>query len=237
VTGSTGAKRKGRRETVAVLACLGLALGGIGAAKVPDAAPAALCIPIPFLVTCPPASTPAPDDPLGPVLGPILDPVLGGGGAPGDIGVPLPALPVFVPDPTAPIMTLPAAQLGGSSISFSGLKSVSFVTVPLIDGSQAQVIKLEADDIVIDDFLLDVRRATGPSLVTNSSRMELKGNVVVYVDSLTATLLDGTGISLLTDTPPPSTELPPQLLRVNLGLVGVFANSITFTTVDQQIHE
>jgi hypothetical protein len=40
--------------------------------------------------------------------------------------MPLPALPVFVPDPTAPIMTLPAAQLGGSSISFSGLKAISF---------------------------------------------------------------------------------------------------------------
>ncbi|MEP6479428.1 MAG: DUF6114 domain-containing protein [Rhodoglobus sp.] len=227
------------RERVAVLLVLCLALGGIGAAKVPDAAPAALCIPIPLLgVTCPPASTPTPTDPLGPILGPILDPLLGGGdGGPGSIVAPLPALPIFVPDPNAPIMTQPAAQLGGSSISFSGLKSVSFVTIPLIDGSQVQVIKLEADDIVIDDFLLDVRRATGPSLVTNSARMELKGNVVVYVDSLTATLLDGTGISLLTNTPPPSTELPPQLLRVNLGLVGVFANSISFTTVDQQIHE
>lgn len=226
------------RERVAVLLVLCLALGSIGAARVPDAAPAAMCIPIPLLVTCPPPTTPAPSDPLGPVLGPILDPLLGGGdGGPGNIVAPLPALPIFVPDPNAPIMTQPAAQLGGSSISFSGLKSVSFVTVPLIDGTQVQVIKLEADDIVIDDFLLDVRRATGPSLVTNSARMELKGNVVVYVDSLTATLLNGTGISLLTNTPPPSTELPPQLLRVNLGLVGVFANSISFTTVDQQLHE
>jgi hypothetical protein len=106
------------------------------------------------------------------------------------------------------------------------------VTVPLADGSRTTVIKLMADDISIDDFVLDVRRATGPSAVTNATRMELKGNVQVYVDSLSATLSNGLGISLLANTPLPGDELPHTLLRPTLGLVGVTANSISFTNND-----
>ncbi len=137
------------------------------------------------------------------------------------------------PDTSAPTFTQPAAQLGGSSISFTGLHSVSAVTVPLADGRRIPVLKLVADDIVITDFLLDVRKATGPSLVSTATRMELRGHVQVYVDSLTATLIDGTGITLGAATPPPGNELPPELLRVNLGLVGVTADSIAFVASHQ----
>jgi hypothetical protein len=142
---------------------------------------------------------------------------------------------VAVPDTNATTFTLPAAQLGGSSISFSGLHSVSVVTVPLADGTRTAVIKLMADGVVINDFLLDVRKATGPSLVSNAGRMELRGNVQVYLDSATATLADGTAITFGAATPPPGNELPSTLLRVNLGLVGVTADSITLTPSHQAL--
>jgi hypothetical protein len=233
--------------TLAIALCLVVATGGIGAARVPDAREA-LCLPI--LMTCgTPAPTPAPSPsqpPPGvpglpglPGLPPVLPPVAGLPGVPGVTpaptasGVPLIALA----DPNAPTFTLPAAQLGGSSISFSGLRSIGFVTVPLADGTRAPVIKLVADDIVITDFLLDVRRATGPSLVTNSGRMELRGNVQVYLDSISASLLDGTALTLGAATPPTAQELPPTLLRPTLGLVGVTANSITLIPSKQVIHE
>jgi hypothetical protein len=135
------------------------------------------------------------------------------------------------------VFTLPAAQLGGSSISFSGLQAVSVVTVPLADGTRTPVLKLVADDIAIDDFVLDVRKSTGPSLVSNATRMELHGHVQVYVDSVTAALQDGTTLTLGADTSPPGNELPPTMLRVNLGLVGVTADSIVFTSSHQNLKE
>ena len=141
------------------------------------------------------------------------------------------------PDDSAYPMTLPAGQLGGSSISISGIHQVGLVTVKKIDGTSFPVIKLTADDVVITGFLLDVRRATGPSLVSSADRMELKGNVSVWLDSLTGTTLGGLGLTLGTDqTPPPGSELPPQLLRVNLGLVGTSANSISYVNLHQELH-
>jgi hypothetical protein len=127
--------------------------------------------------------------------------------------------------------------LGGSSLSINGLKSLSLVTVPLADGSRATVFKIEADQFVIDDFVLDVRNSTSPSLVSTSTQMRLTGNAVVYVDSVTASLLGGGGISLLAPTPPPGNELPSQLLRVNLGLVGCTASLIEFDDSHQHLYE
>lgn len=211
----------------AVVLCLSLAVFGIGAARVPTSSPSALCIPL--LMNCTaPAPTPTPSTPPKGLLGGVL-----GGGATGTPGLPLDILA----DPAAPVMTLPAAQLGGSSLSFSGLRSVTLVTIPLANGSRVPVIKLVADSITINDFLLDVRRATGPSLVTTAGRMVVRGHVTAYLDSVTGTTLGGLGLSLGTDeTPPPSTELPSQLLRVNLGLVGIDADHISFTQQEQKLH-
>ena len=72
-------------------------------------------------------------------------------------------------------------------------------------------------------------------LLTTADRMELRGHVQVYVDSVTATLLDGTPITLGASTPPPADGLPPQLLKVNLGLVGVTADSIAFKASHQNL--
>jgi hypothetical protein len=136
------------------------------------------------------------------------------------------------------VFTTPAGQLGGSSISISGIHQVGLVTVKRIDGSSFPVIKLVCDDVVIGGFLLDVRRATGPSLVSTADRMELKGHVSVWLDSLTGTTLGGLGLTLGTEqTPPPGAELPSQLLRVNLGLVGTTADSITYRNLHQALHE
>lgn len=211
-----------------------VALSGIGAARVPTAEPAALCIPL--LMSCGSQPTPSPTPSSTPK--PLIPlPSLGSGTLPGAGSATTPPPVAAVPDAGAPTFTLPAAQLGGSSISISGLKSVTAVTVPLAGGSRAPALKIMADDVTVDGFLLDVRKATGPSLVTTATRMALHGNVQIYLDSLTASTLDGLGITLGAATPPPGGELPSQLLRVNLGLVGVTANSIVFTAPHQDLKE
>ncbi|MEO6533798.1 MAG: DUF6114 domain-containing protein [Pseudolysinimonas sp.] len=225
------------------------ALTGVGAAEAPAvqaaalanrapapvaaaraAEPGALCVPI--LMTCPPPTpTPSPSPSTG---GGLLGGLLGAVKVPGASG----AAPLVIgPDDSAYPMTLPAGQLGGSSISISGIHQLGLVTVKRVDGSSFAVIKLKADDVVITGFLLDVRRATGPALVSSADRMELKGNVSVWLDSLTGSTLGGLGLTLGTDqTPPPSTELPPKLLRVNLGLVATSANSISYVNLHQELH-
>ncbi|MDQ1548871.1 MAG: hypothetical protein QOD27_529, partial [Microbacteriaceae bacterium] len=203
-------------------------------ARVPSADPG-LCIPLLAQCTSPspsPTPSPAPSDPLGGLL-----PAPGTGTTPGATPGPTAPPVAAVADPGAPTFTLPAAQLGGSSITFTGLQSITVVTVPLADGTTTPVIKLVADTITIEDFMLDVRKATGPSLVTDATRMELRGHVQVYLDSLTATLADGTGLTVGAATPPPGNELPSQLLRVNLGLVGVTAASISFTAPHQSLKD
>ena len=215
----------------AVALCVFLAMFGIGAARVPSSTPEALCIPL--LMNCA-VPTPSPSPPPLPTAG------LGGllGGVPGGGVTGAPGLPRDVlADPNAPMMTLPAAQLSGSSLSFTGLQSVTLVTIPLANGSRVPVLKLVADSITISNFQLDVRRATGPSLVTTAGRMVVSGHVAAYLDSVTATTLGGLGITLGTDaTPPPGNELPAQLLRVNLGLVGIDADHISFTQQEQKLH-
>jgi hypothetical protein len=172
-------------------------------------------------------------NPIGGIAGGLL-----GGGATSALTPPTTAPLNILADPKAPVMTLPAAQLSGSSLSFTGLQSVSLVKIPLVNGSQVPVIKLVANSITIDNFVLDVRRATGPSLVTTSGQMVVSGNVTAYLDSVTGTTVSGLGLTLGTDaTPPPGNELPTQLLRVNLGLVGIDANHISFTNQEQQLHQ
>jgi hypothetical protein len=216
-----------------------LAMSGIAAAPVPASAPTKLCIPV--LMDCSdptptPTNTPSPT-PSGPLGG--LGGVLGGvTGSASDAAGGLVSV-VAKPDKNAPVMTLPAAQLGGSSLSFTGLKSVSLVTVPLANGKRTPVIKLVADSITITDFLLDVRPANlSAALVTNAGTMTLSGHVTAYLDSVTGTTLGGVGLNLgVAKDPPPGSEVPSKLLRVTLGLVGVDADSIVLTQQEQTLHE
>src|ERR1019366_5901161 len=139
----------------AVALCLFLAVFGIGAAKVPGSAPQALCIPL--LVNCSapaPMPSPTPTKPPDGLVGGLLGSGTTTGG--GVLSV--------LDDPNAPVMTMPAAQLNGSSLSFTGLQSVTLVTIRLVTGARVPVLRLVADSITINNFLLDVRRATGPSL-------------------------------------------------------------------------
>ena len=234
---------EGARRSLAAVGLLLAGLIGMGAAAEPAAAaePTALCLPI--LMTCSspapspsPSPSPAPGGGLGGIVGGLVN---GVGGAsktltPGAVA----AAPLVIgPDGSAPVFTTPAGQLGGSSISIGGIRQLGLVTVKRIDGSSFPVVKLVCDDVVITGFLLDVRRATGPSLVSTADRMELKGHVSIWLDSLTGTALGGQGLTLGTDqTPPPGNELPSQLLRVNLGLVGTTADSITYSNLHQALH-
>ncbi len=206
---------------------LGLSLVGGASARAAES----LCIPL--LMTCSPDAPSTPLTDLGDAVGGLI-----GLGDETDSGLGSPLVDPLIPeDPDAPVMTLPAAQLGGSALSINGLKSMGLVSVPLIDGSRATVIKIVADQFVIDDFVLDVRRSTGPSLVSTSTQMRLTGNAVVYVDSLTGSLLGGGGISLGAPTPPPGDELPGQILGVTLGFVGCNADTIEFDDSHQHLYD
>lgn len=235
--------RRGRRSGVvagALVACLAASLAGLGAARVPTTAHTAWCIPLFMSCNSPsptPTPTPTPTSGLPGVPGVPLPGSPAAPGAPAPTPTPsAPAAPAG-PDAGAPVFTQPPAQLGSSSLSFSGLKGVSVVTVPLADGSRIPVLKISADSITIDGFSLTVRKETGPKLATTADQMALRGNVQVYLDSVTATGPDGKGITLGAATPPPADGLPPQLLRVTLGLVGVTADSIHFTAPHQHLTE
>lgn len=162
----------------------------------------------------------------------VLDGVTG-------VADPTAALPSWGPivNDDGVVFTKPAAQLGAGSLTITGLHWLGLARVPMADGSHHVVIKMVADRVSIDDFLLDVKgHRGGAALVTDDANMTLSGHVEVYLDSLTATLPGGIGLSLLADTPPPEGELPPRLLRVTLGLVGVTADRVVHTDTHQQIH-
>jgi hypothetical protein len=240
----------------ALLACIAVAVAGIGAARVPTTARTEFCIPI-LLPCSTPTPTPTPSgdtgsgggsgsgsgsgsgapgsplDPLLPTPTPTPTP-----GAPGS-SPSAPATPAPTPtdDPGAPIFTQPPAQLGSESLSFTGLTGISIVTVPLADGSRVPALKISADSITIGGFSLTVRHETGPSLATTADTMTLKGDVQVYLNSITATTSDGHSLTLGADTPPPADGVPTNLLRVTLGLVGATADSIVYTNTKQHLSE
>jgi hypothetical protein len=211
----------------------------VGAAMPPSVAPGQLCIPI--ILPCAPSSpTPTPSASPSPTSGislpglPGLPGTPGTAPAPGSSPSPSPSASA-TPDAGAPVFTQPPAQLGAKGLSFSGLRGIELVTVPLADGKRVPVLKLSADRITIDGFSLTVRRDTGPILVTTADRMTLTGHVEVYVDSVSAVTPDGHALTLGAHTPPPADGITPLLARVTLGLVGATADSIVYTNTDQQL--
>lgn len=167
-------------------------------------------------------------------------PASGGDGATGDPAPSATATPdaswgAAVPDDTT-VFTQPSAQLSSSSLEIGGLSGLALVQVPLADGSEITVIRLSADRVAMDDFTLDVRgESNGTSAVTTDARMELRGHVQVYLNSVTAELPGGKHLTLGADTPPPGGELPSTWARVDLGLVGATADSITHTGSDLRV--
>ncbi|MFB4352226.1 hypothetical protein RAC69_03695 [Microbacterium sp. LS_15] len=198
---------------------------------------AGFCI---FLISCPdpepqpdpaaPSESAAPADPGDPSL--PTEPLL-----PLDPAeTPAPVDPVPAPvDDAAPIFTGTPASLGSTSLSFTGLSGISIVTVPTVDGGGVRALKISADSITIEGFSLTVRPPGGPGLVTTADTMTLRGDVSVYLGSVSASALGGEPLTIGLDTPPPLTDIEPGLLNVTMGLVGSTADSITYANTDQRI--
>ena len=139
-------------------------------------------------------------------------------------------------DENAPVFTKTPAAMGSESLSFKGLSGISFVAVPTADGGKITTLKIEADEIKISGFSLTVRPPEeAEGLVTKADTMTLKGNVSVYIGSITATTKNGDSLTLGPETPPPMDDVEPGLLRVTMGLVGSTADSITYSNTDQKL--
>ncbi|GAA4072373.1 hypothetical protein GCM10023065_28240 [Microbacterium laevaniformans] len=237
------------RSALLAAALLALAPSAVGAAALPAAAaetsgarPTEWCIPIIMPCHSSPSPTPSPSPSASASVPGIPSlPTVPGLPEPGQPtpspseGTTPPAV-APVADEQGPVFTQPSAQLGSTSLSFSGLRGISVVTVPLADGSRTTALKLEADRITISGFSLTVRHDTGPILTTTADTMTLDGHVVVYINSLSATLPGGKLLTLGADTPPPAEGLD-SMFGVTLGLVGSTADSITYTNTVQHLSE
>ncbi|MGO2684661.1 MAG: hypothetical protein ACTIAA_10575 [Microbacterium sp.] len=146
--------------------------------------------------------------------------------------------PVPAPvDDAAPIFSGIPASMRSGGLSFTGLRGLSIVSVPTVDGGSVRALKIDAESITISGFSLTVRPPDGPGLVTTADTMSLQGNVSVYLGSISASSMGGDPLTLGTDTPPSLEEIEPGLLDVTMGLVGSTAESITYSNTDQNIVE
>lgn len=139
-------------------------------------------------------------------------------------------------DENAPTFTETPAAMGSESLSFKGLKGISFVSVPTADGGSIVVLKIQADEITIEEFSLTVKPPEEhEALVTKADTMTLSGNVTTYIGSITAQTKDGKSLTIGPETPPPMDDVEPGLLRVTMGLVGSTADSISYSNTDQKL--
>lgn len=139
-------------------------------------------------------------------------------------------------DENAPTFTETPAAMGSESLSFKGLKGISFVSVPTADGGSIVVLKIQADEITIEEFSLTVKPPEDhEGLVTTADTMTLSGNVTTYIGSITAQTKDGKSLTIGPETPPPMDDVEPGLLRVTMGLVGSTADSISYSNTDQKL--
>ena len=239
------------RAVAVAAALLALTPSAVGAAALPapasvsaGAQPAEWCIPIILPCHDAPSPTPRPSPsataavpgiPNLPSVPAVPDPTEPSPSpSPSEGSTPPSVAPVA--DEAGPVFTQPSAQLGSTSLSFSGLRGISVVTVPLADGSRTTALKLEADRITISGFSLTVRHETGPILTTTADTMTLAGHMAVYVNSLSATLPGGKLLTLGADPPPPAEGLD-SMFGVTLGLVGSTADSITYTNTVQHLSQ
>lgn len=139
-------------------------------------------------------------------------------------------------DENAPTFTETPAAMGSESLSFKGLKGISFVSVPTADGGSIVVLKIQADEITIEEFSLTVKPPEDhEGLVTTADTMTLSGNVTTYIGSIAAQTKDGKSLTIGPETPPPMDDVEPGLLRVTMGLVGSTADSISYSNTDQKL--
>jgi hypothetical protein len=139
-------------------------------------------------------------------------------------------------DENAPVFTEHPAAMGSESLGFKGLKGISFASVPTASGKDVVTLKIQAEEISIEGFSLSVRPpGEDHGLLTTADTMTLKGDVTVYIGSITATTKDGESLTLGPETPPPMDDVEPGLLRVTMGLVGSTADSIEYSNTDQRL--
>lgn len=233
-----------RRPSLAALLVASLVVmpSILGAAAAPQYRDAGFCIPLiycPSPSPSPTPSAPSPTDPAPPAApeAPAVPTTPVDPAAPVDpSATPEPSEPVPAPiDEGAPVFTGTPASMGSSSLSFTGLKGISIVSVPTVGGGSVRALKITADSITIEGFSLTVRPPDGPGLVTTADTMSLQGDVTVYIGSVTASSMGGAPLALGTDTPPPLTDVEPGLLNVSMGLVGSIADRITYSNTDQRI--
>jgi hypothetical protein len=189
------------------------------------------------LVAVPDAQSVAVGERVDPGIEPADRPRSSGPGQPSPTPSPSEARrrPRWRPSPTSrAVFTQPSAQLGSKSLSFSGLRGISVVTVPLADGSRTTALKLEADRITISDSA-SVRHDTGPILTTTADTMTLDGHSG-RLHQLAQRDASGRSCSRWAPTPPPAEGLD-SMFGVTLGLVGSTADSITYTNTVQHLSE
>ncbi|MBE8147162.1 hypothetical protein IOD13_17475 [Brevibacterium casei] len=137
-------------------------------------------------------------------------------------------------DDDAPIFAKTPASLGSEKLVHGAERRLDRLGAHRGRGS-IRALKITADSITITGFSLTVRPPGEPGLVTKADEMTLKGDVSVYIGSITATTKDGKSLTIGTDTPPPLDDVEPGLVRVTMGLVGSMADSISYSNTDQKI--
>ncbi|MER7796751.1 DUF6114 domain-containing protein [Microbacterium sp. NPDC096154] len=132
------------------------------------------------------------------------------------------------------VFTLPSANTWGDSLEIKGLKRVGLVTVPLADGTRATTIRIECDELVIDEFQLDTKNRH-EVVDLDTGGMTLRGNVVVWLDRVGAQVGGGEGLSLGGDL----LALEPLMTLLGqghlvLGLVGAQADELSYESFEQR---
>jgi len=247
----TGALAIGALVATGCLAAGDLHAAPSASAAEPTAAHSGLCL-LGF-IDCDPKPAPTPT-PTGPGSSDPGTPASGGapatagagntGAAPGTSdgsssgGTPAQTAPKqkAVTEAGAPVFTQPSGDLSGTSISLGGLHYIGLVKVPISDGRTITALKLGSDHVGIRDFSLTTKEPDGHGVRATAVTMALDGNVVVYANSVSAKLGDGTPVKYDTTAPPTPGELLSELVHVHLGLVGVTADTVSYAPSEQAVY-
>jgi hypothetical protein len=257
-----GGATRGRRSavrggalavTVSLAGCLGMfgvgdapAASATESSAAPQAVRSGVCV-LGILGDCSTPPTPTPPPPSSGIPGvpgipgthsiPGTPGVPGTGGTGGVTGTPAPtASPQKATrDPGSTVFTQPSGDLSGTSIGLDGLHYVGLVTVP-IAGGRTTALKLVSDKVSIQDFSLVTRARDGHGVKATALTMTLTGHVVVYVNSVSGALDDGTPVQYEPSAPPTPGELLSALVRVHLGLVGVTADTVSYAPSQQLVY-
>lgn len=146
-------------------------------------------------------------------------------------------LDVLGADDSNGLFTQPSADTWGTSMEMKGLKSVALVNVPLADGTRTHALRLEVDELFMDDFHLDtLNRDEVVELDTGG--MLLRGDVVLYIDRIGTRFGTGAEMTLEEGVVKGLLTLEPLMTlfgqgSVVLGLVGARADMLTYEDFHQ----